>query len=259
MQPLQPSIDAMKQRIANILDSCTPSIYLYGSFVLDDFRFGWSDIDILVITERKISEEQAQQLVGLRQKMLEEEPQNPYYRSFEGGMLTLDAFLSGNADTVVYWGTSGERIMDKYNLDAFCMTVWLDNGILLYGNDIRDHFAYPSYDERKANVQRHYETIRQYARKTGRSFYSFGWLLDISRCIYTLRTGNIISKTAAGEWALKEKLCPCENALKKAVEIRKEPNKHLNSLDSLDYAERLEEDIQRYADILEQELSKQKG
>ena len=41
--------------------------------------------------------------------MLVDELDNPYYRSFEGGMLTLDAFLSKKTDRVVYWGTSGDR------------------------------------------------------------------------------------------------------------------------------------------------------
>ena len=91
----------------------------YGSSVLNDFRLGWSDIDILVLTDKQITEEQAQKLVGLRQALLEKEPGNPYYRSFEGGMLTLDAFLTGKADRVVYWGTSGERITDTYMFDSF--------------------------------------------------------------------------------------------------------------------------------------------
>lgn len=74
----------------------------------------------------------------MRQSLLEEEPDDPYYRSFEGGMLTLDAFVNHTADRVVYRGTSGQR------------------------------------------------------------------LTDISRGLYTLRTGKIIAKTAAGEWALRE-------------------------------------------------------
>lgn len=50
--------------------------------------------------------------------MLVDELDNPYYRSFEGGMLTLDAFLSKKTDRVVYWGTSGERITDRYAFDS---------------------------------------------------------------------------------------------------------------------------------------------
>ncbi|MGN0628591.1 MAG: aminoglycoside adenylyltransferase domain-containing protein [Oscillospiraceae bacterium] len=254
MDELKTAIETMTHRIAGTLEQCSPSVYLYGFAALNDFKFGWSDIDILVLTEREISETQALRLVALRQEMLKEEPENRYYRLFEGGMLTLSSFLSGNAGRVIYWGTSGERIAAQYAFDAFCMSELLDSGVLLYGKDIRDSFSHPDFDALRDNVKRHYGTIRKYAGTTGRSFYTYGWLLDISRCIYTLRTGKIIAKTAAGEWALKEKLCPCEHVLAKAVEIRSAPDKYKNDTDVLDYAETISEDIQRYADVLEREL-----
>ena len=97
---MQRAIDKMVRKISSILSDVKPSIYLYGSSVLDDFKLGWSDIDILVLTDSQMSEGQAQLLVGLRQAMLADEPGNLYYRSFEGGMLTLDAFLSGASDRV---------------------------------------------------------------------------------------------------------------------------------------------------------------
>ena len=81
----QSAIDKMVRNISGILSGCEPSIYLHGSSVLNDFRLGWSDIDILVLAGSAISEEQARKLVGLRQDMLENEPGNPYYRSFEAG------------------------------------------------------------------------------------------------------------------------------------------------------------------------------
>lgn len=244
----------MTQRIAGILDSRVPSIYLYGSVVHDDFKLGWSDIDIPVFTMESILEEQAHALVHLRQTMLAEDPDNPHYRSFEGGMLTLNAFLSGKPDRVVYWGTSGQRITGRYDFNSFSMSELLDSGILLYGEDVRDRLTRPTYSDLKADVRRHYEAIRQYAKKTGRDLYSYGWLLDISRCIYTLRTGMIIAKTAAGEWALQENICPCSDALVKAVEVRKEPNKFKNDTRTFDYAETLGHSIQRYADVLENAL-----
>ena len=43
---MEHAISNMVQRITNILDSCAPSIYLYGSVVLGDFKLGWSDIDV---------------------------------------------------------------------------------------------------------------------------------------------------------------------------------------------------------------------
>ncbi len=256
MRTLEFTINKMTERIAGILDKNAPSIYLYGSVTLNDFKPGWSDIDVLVLTEGKISEEEAGSLVNLRQKMLEEEPGSPYYRQFEGGILPLGAFLSREKSRVVYWGTSGERITDKYDFDAFCMSELLDSGVLLHGRDVRELMICPTYDELKSNVRRHYDTIRNYAKVTGRSLYSYGWLLDISRCIYTLRTGKIIAKTAAGEWALGEKLCPCGDILAKAVEIRKNPQKFKDDSKIFDFAETLGDSVQQYADVLEAELER---
>ena len=248
------SIQTLTQRISTILSDYSPSIYLYGSIPLGDFRLGWSDIDILVLTDKQITEEQAQKLVGLRQALLEKEPGNPYYRSFEGGMLTLDAFLTGKADRVVYWGTGGAKITDHYTLDSFGMTELIESSVLLYGNDIRNQLKALEFSELYADVKRHYDTIRKYVQKTGRSFYSFGWMLDIARCIYTLRTGKIIAKTDAADWALENNFCPDPDALRIALEVRRSPLNHKGDKQTFDYAETLAEPIQRFADVLEKEL-----
>ena len=250
----QKSINKMVHEISGILSDCGPSIYLYGSSMLDDFRLGWSDIDILVLTGKQMSEEQAQKLLKLRQTMLEKEPGNPYYRSFEGGMLTLDAFLSGSSGRVVYWGTGGERITDTYIFDSFGMKELMESGILLYGNDIRSQLRIPSFKDLYDDIKHHYEAIRKYVQKAERSLYSFGWLLDIARCLYTLRTGEIIAKTAAADWALENNLCPVPDALKTALEVRKAPLEYKNDKQALDYAETLADSIQRFADVLEDEL-----
>lgn len=250
----QIAINKMVCEISAILSDREPSIYLYGSSVLNDFRLGWSDIDILVLAEKQISEEQAQKLVGLRQAMLKQESGNPYYRSFEGGMLTLDAFLHGTTDRIVYWGTSGERIADSYVFDSFAMTELIESGILLYGREIRPQLNFPAFDDLYTDVERHYETIRKYAQKTDRSFYSYGWMLDIARCLYTLRTGRIIAKTEAAEWALENNLCPDSDALKIALKVRKKPLVYKEDAAVFDYAETLAQPIQRFADVLEKEL-----
>lgn len=252
----QRAINKMIHEINNILSDCEPSIYLYGSSVLDDFKLGWSDIDILVLTNRQISEEQAQKLVNLRQTMLEKEPGNPYYRSFEGGMLTLDALISGSSDRVVYWGTSGERITDTYMFDSFSMAELIESGILLYGRDVRSWLSAPNLSDLYADINHHYETIRKYVQKTEHSLYSFGWMLDIARCLYTLRTGKIIAKTAAAKWALENNLCPAPDILKTALQVRKAPLEYKNNKQALDYAESLADPIQGFADVLEDELNR---
>ncbi len=241
---LNAAIRTMADEIASILDDNGSSIYLFGSVVLDDFRLGWSDIDIVVLTEREIGEHQANALVGLRQALLAREFGNPYFRLFEGGMLSADAFLRGLSERTVYWGTGGQRITDHYHMDSFGMAELLDSGVLLHGDEIRSRMTYPTYTQMREDIARHVETARKYG-------VVVGWLLDMARGIYTLRTGKIIAKTAAGEWALANDLCPDADAMRKAVQIRKEPGKFSQADKSLDNAV-----IQRFADVIDREFVK---
>ena len=134
----------------------------------------------------------------------------------------------------------------------------VENGVLLYGHDIRNQWQVPAFSELYSDVRHHYETIRKYVRKTERSFYSFGWMLDIARCIYTLRTGRIIAKTDAGLWALENNLCPDPDVLGKTLQIRRHPLEYKNEKQIFDYAETLAEPVQRFVDVLEKELEKTK-
>jgi len=171
-------------------------------------------------------------------------------------MISLDALLQGRKETAVYWGTSGQRIREGYSLDSFAKYQIRNDGILLYGNDVKDRIEMPAEAELNADVKRHYDVIRQYCIKTDRSIYSYGWFLDIARCIYTLRTGQIIAKTKAGEWALFQDLCPNRQALERALAIRKNPALYLNDQTVQDDAQNQGEDVQRFADVLERELYK---
>ncbi|MFA5522823.1 MAG: aminoglycoside adenylyltransferase domain-containing protein [Tissierellales bacterium] len=248
------SIEIMTNRIVNILQDNKPSILLFGSVVLKDFKLGWSDIDILCLTKSEITDVQADLLLNLRQVLLSEYDNNSYFRLFEGGFLSLDQFINRNPDTVIYWGTSSQRITGKYHLDPFSMIELMEKGYLLYGEEVRDKFSYPTKEKIIKAVVNHYEAIRKYAVTTDRSLYSAGWLLDIARCIYTLRTGRIIAKTKAGKWALDNNLVPDVDIMKKVINIREEPNKYKDDNEIMEWLETLGKYIQKFADVLENEI-----
>lgn len=251
---MEKAIEIMKNAIVDILGDNISSIYLYGSITTDDFKLGWSDIDILCLTNESISDNQAFKLVDLRQNLLNIDRENEYFRLFEGGFLSVDAFINNTSDNVVYWGSSGQRITDKYQFNSFSLYELMTHGILIYGTDIRNKFKIPTSEELKKEVVRHYETIRKYAIKTDRSIYSVGWLLDIARGIYTLRTGNVISKTNAGEWVLENNISPSPDIMKKAVEIRKQPKRYIYDESFGDWAETIGDEVQKFTDILENEI-----
>ena len=240
---LDKAIQLMAQKIALILTGDMPTIYIFGSVALDDFKPGWSDIDILVLTKHEISEQQADMLVGLRQSMLQRYLGNPYFRLFEGGMLSLDAFLNNSNERAVYWGTDGQRIADGYKMCSFGMAELIDSGILICGDDVRQKMQYPTYTQFRDDILHHVKVAREHGT-------TVGWLLDIARGIYTLRTGKIIAKTAAGEWALANNICPDADAMQKAVSIRKEPTKYPDNEKQVDNVI-----IQQFADVIESQCN----
>lgn len=248
------AVNSMANEIVRIMAGDVYGIWLYGSVVMDDFRPGWSDIDFVALTNGPVSESQAEQLVTVRQQMLEKEPENPYYRSFEGVIANLDEYRGKTFSRLVYWGTGGQRVTDRYELDTFSAFELAKYGKPVYGGNPWILPA-PGREEVVRAVRTHYESIRKYAVQTNESLYSCGWLLDIARCVYTLRTNDVISKTRAGAWALEEHLFPEEEPLRKTLEIRQDPQAFKNREDVRQWLTSLGPVVQRYADVLERELS----
>lgn len=249
------AIHRMTDRIVSVMDGKVNSIWIYGSIVLNDFQLGWSDIDFIALTENEITEKQARDLLMLRQSMLSDESDNQYYRSFEGIIANINEYFTGNYIRLVYWGTSGQRITDSYSRDVFSSFQLSRYGRIVYGNADRSIFREPTRQEIVDAIKCHYETIRKYAQKTDERLYSCGWLLDIARCIYSLRYNDVISKTQAGIWALNEKLFEDEKPLQKALEIRKNPMASKNSEEIKTWLRELGPVVQQYADVLDKELS----
>lgn len=247
-QALQKLLDA----ISELLPGAEMTAYLYGSVPADDFRHGWSDIDLLVLTDRALTAAEAERLVMLRQELTAAEPDCPYYRACEGSILPLQAFLSGQETRAVYWGTSGQRIRTRHPLAAFEMWQLRHGSLLLRGKDVRGQFPCPGREAMTDAVRAHLRTIREHGG-TGASLYTYGWMLDISRGLYTLRTNEVIAKTAAGEWALAMHLCPDEDALGMALAVRHDPGLMARQ-DVRERAAHLAPTVQAYADVLEKEL-----
>ncbi|HML49086.1 MAG TPA: DUF4111 domain-containing protein, partial [Clostridia bacterium] len=158
-------------------------------------------------------------------------------------------------EPVVYWGTGGERICDRYALDPFSKIIWKRSGALLLGPDHRDRIPGPTQAELMDAVQKHYLTIRKHG-KGGPSVYAAGWMLDTARCLYTLRTGNVIAKTEAGEWALAHGLAPEPDVLRRALDIRRDPLVHRENEQSRAWLAELTPSIQAFADVLGEALER---
>lgn len=71
----------------------------------------------------------------------------------------------------------------------------MDSGRLKQCGKSNRSEAPPDRAEIVQAIQRHYEAIRTYGEADA------GWLLDTARCLYTLKTNQVIAKTKAVGWA----------------------------------------------------------
>ena len=229
-------------------------LYLYGSAAMGDFRPGWSDLDLLCLTRAPLSPARADALLPLRQTLAAENPAVPFLRCAEGAVLSLTECRSSRCVRAVVWGSRGERLCDSWSPDAFTLLSLHQCGRLLAGEEVRASLPRPDASLLRGAVAAHLQTIRRHAVVTGSSLYSCGWLLDIARGLYTLRTGALIAKTSAGEWALAEGLCPDADALRHALTLRRHPALARLPEEQV-FLAGLGPAIQRFADILEDALS----
>ena len=253
---LRRSAETMAEQISAVLARPLCGFWLYGSVVLDDFRIGWSDIDCIAITEDPITEEQAKALVTLRQTLSAQHPENPYFRAFEGVIVNRREYTNGVFSRLVYWGTSGQRVTDRFCLDPFARYELLHDGVCVCGSGDCSLFRAPAREELIAAIRLHLDGIRRCAVETDDSLYSCGWLLDIARCVYMLRFDAVISKTGAGEWALSERIFPDDEPLKRTLAIRRDPLQYKNDPDAKAWLRSLGPTVQRYADVLAHELDR---
>ncbi len=243
------------QEIFHILGDHITSIYLHGSAAVSDFRPGWSDLDLLVLTDAPIPDDQAECLLCLRQTLTQLYPENPFYRTMEGAVLPLYAFTENKtAPNIVYYGTGSQRITDHYEMNALSRTEWFTNGILLYGSDIRDDIALlPPYEDLVDAIDAHLNTVFRYGCTPSASLYSYGWICDLCRCLYTLETGKIISKTEALRYALTHPAVPSTlyGVISETYRVRTDPKTALEDPDTLTRAAALGSDIRHMAECTE--------
>ncbi len=249
----------LHQAISLLTDAITSiagdtSIYLHGSVATGDFHLGWSDIDILALTHNPISLKQAEALLILRAKLCEAHPNNPYFSLFEGGILSLEAFLSGEITTCVYWSAGNERISATCDFTSLSRWELLHRGVLLTGGDVRSQISEPTFFQMRSDVEKHLATVRRVGKKPGRSLYAFGWMFDIARGLYTLHEGGVASKTEAGLWVLENELCPDEDTLELALRVRKDPLAYKERNDILTIAASLGPSIMRFSGVLQDAL-----
>jgi hypothetical protein len=196
---------------------------LFGSIAFDDLAPGYGDLDFIALLSDALSDTDARRLIKLR------EPFRSDYlgvlaRMIEGSFLPLNMLEPGTSGKAVWWGTSGERVLDKNEHEALDMKVIQEKGIVIYGEDLRHMF--PEIGDADCIIAiKKYQDAMQIRWRPGR-LHSIDWLLTCARLIYWLREGRLSSKSEAAGWGHMNLKGDWRRELPKAKELRLHPDRY---------------------------------
>ncbi|MGE5652732.1 MAG: aminoglycoside adenylyltransferase domain-containing protein, partial [Bacillota bacterium] len=196
-----------------------------------------------------------QDLIELR-KTLRQQNFGWYAKMLEGAFLPkamLDPMQSGRA---LWWGTSGERGLQRNELGAFVLRITKEMGITIWGADLRREIPDIGHGEMIAEAVKWCRTVEQHG-VSGR-LHSVEWLLSTARMLLWLREGRFCSKSEAADWGYLHLDGEWRLHLPEAKRIRRQPEL-AGTMDVKAWLDGLMPAIKEAASDLRSELSQQRG
>lgn len=232
--------------IAHIKKDLLTGFYLTGSIPLQDYHPGKSDIDFLVVGKELPDDKGRLQLQAIHQR-IEQGYKNSH---LSGTYLTttgLDNRNVHNFRTLTYHkGTLSEDVFGMapitlYELKTTAITITgmpVQQLPIAIGIDDVNRFLY-------SNINTYWKTwVNKHAKLHRRGLLLVllprltEWvILGVARQLYTLRTGQIASKTAAGYYCLEHLPANYHWVMQQAIKIRTTKEKHLLELPSSYYVQ----------------------
>ncbi|ADL52703.1 hypothetical protein [Clostridium cellulovorans] len=189
------TLETFSKDINNIFNKNLKSLYVYGSAIYDDLHVGYSDLDFFAVVSNQINEDDFYSLKDYRHRI--KKSSSPYFSMLEGEFISFINLKNTFKGNTICWGGSGEKLDDKYQLSGFSLKGLIDNGFLVFGEDIRKQFSYPNDEIFLSQIDNLIKTIRKYAVEPSEDIHSIDWLFLICQSIYWIETKNITCKTKA--------------------------------------------------------------
>lgn len=232
--------------IAHIKEDFITGLYLTGSIPLQDYHPGKSDIDFLVLCKGLPDTQDRLQLKAVHKKIEQEYK----HSNLSGSYLTaesLDVSRCNNTRTFSYHErTLGEGIFGMapitlYELNTTALTITglpaQQLPIVIHIDDVYRFLFYNINSYWKTWVDKHAALHRGGALLILFPRQTEWVILGVARQLYTLRTGKIASKTAAGYYCLEHLPASCHWVMQRAINIRTNSEKHFIELKSAYYVQ----------------------
>ena len=206
--------------LPSLLKGNLVGIYLHGSATQKSFNPKRSDVDVIVVTHRNLSDAQFRRVDAW---LAEASCANPWTRRLQMPFLIRGEVLKMNSRACLYQFGDFHRTGSDGN-----PIIWMDvmkNGIVLYGPRA-DSFVPPiGHQILWSALKREVHYLREeFCEKPDspwrdvRSYRSYA-VLTLCRILYSSRHGTIVSKPGAGAWAIKRLPKGWEKMIRQALEI----------------------------------------
>ncbi len=178
--------------------------YLYGSLVWGDFDIDTSDIDTLCVIATEVMPKELEKLRTMHEEIVCENPQwrnriEVHYAPIDGlKNFRTTIFKMGNISPgePLHIIDSGMDWIDEW----YCVQEYADT---LYGIDKKEIIPHIEKQEFIQTITMYAQSFRERIRTCKDSCYSQAYvILTLCRALYTVKTGEQISKPAAARWAM---------------------------------------------------------
>lgn len=245
MQPISPTphpdvneiLDVLFTRVTRILQDQLIGMYLFGSLANGDFD-EHSDIDVLFVTNEKISDDTFSSLKQMHADINKFD--SSWAIQIEASYIPKDALQRYDPQNNLH------PHMDRGNSEVLHMmmhaTDWIvqryllrENGIVITGPDLKILIDPVSQDDLRWAVARVLPLwvdpmIEDPSKIDTRGYQSF-IVLSLCRMLYTLQTGQILTKPAAAKWGTQNLDPKWTSLIERALVGRQNPNLHVQSED----------------------------
>lgn len=218
----------------DVVDSCAPGLveglYVVGSFALDDWRPGHSDIDVVAVTAEPATDDDAAHLVTAHALLAELQPR-PYV---DGPYVAWGDLITPPMALHRPWSLEGRLHHDGdcFELNPVTWYVLATHGVTVRGPSVDRLGVYVEVDARVRfvvdNLASYWAPLAEQVQAVcdadpGHRFApeSFEWCaLGALRLHHTAFVGGVVSKRAAGEYGLEVAPARFADVLHDALAVR---------------------------------------
>lgn len=240
-----------------ILHDSLTGIYLYGSLAMDCFQPGASDIDVIIVTKKKLSKEHSRRIIDYLKRNCSKE------KRIELSIICADALQNPSYPLMVdlhyeHWDNTFENKKDSEILSNLYTTK--ERGFCVWGTPTEDAFSEIPADYHLRSVIEDLQHTRKHLhddpQRVGYDAAVY-WILGSCRILAFIRQEKVLSKLEGGQWGLTNLPKTYDNLVRQALSSyqRKNKNRIWNPTELDAFADYMTQTISRESKLVEQKSS----